>query len=135
MIIGVGIDLVRIEKVAALWKNHNERLRETIFTPAELQNIFHVKKLPEQFGQELKESQLKYLSVYFASKEAVIKILGFNTSVKYELNNIEATGDHVLSIKLNGPLIHSAEEKGISKFIGSWSYTKYLAAVCIIGEK
>jgi holo-[acyl-carrier protein] synthase len=64
MIFGVGIDVVRVDRIAAAWARHGEQFARRILMPQELA-VFRPGKRPERF-----------LAMRFAAKEACAKALG-----------------------------------------------------------
>ena len=63
-IYGIGIDLVRVERIRQAMERHPQRFRARIFTPAE-----------EEFCETLAAKYLSY-AARFAAKEAFSKALG-----------------------------------------------------------
>jgi holo-[acyl-carrier protein] synthase len=64
VIFGIGIDVVRVERIAAAYARHGETFAKRILMPQELA-AFRPGKRPE-----------RYLAMRFAGKEAVAKALG-----------------------------------------------------------
>ena len=64
MIIGVGTDLVPIERVQRLWARHGSRALERILTE------------PEQVLVASQRDPVRFLAMRFAGKEAVAKAFG-----------------------------------------------------------
>jgi len=64
MIFGVGIDILRADRVTAAYEQFGNRFAERILMPEELEH-FYAHKRPERF-----------LAMRFAAKEAVVKAMG-----------------------------------------------------------
>ena len=64
MIFGVGVDVVRVDRIAGAYARHGESFAKRILMPAELA-AFRPDRRPERF-----------LAMRFAGKEAVAKALG-----------------------------------------------------------
>jgi holo-[acyl-carrier protein] synthase len=64
MIHGIGTDIVKIERVAAIFERHGERLARHILMDSEFES-FRGDRRPQRF-----------LAMRFAAKEAVVKALG-----------------------------------------------------------
>ena len=64
MILGTGLDLVEVARIAGLVERHGERFLQRVFTPAELDYC-----LP-------RAARDQHLAGRFAAKEAVFKALG-----------------------------------------------------------
>lgn len=64
MIFGIGVDILRQERMEKVWTRHGERLVERILCEAE-RDEFALSKKP-----------LRFLTMAFAAKEACVKALG-----------------------------------------------------------
>ena len=64
MIFGIGTDVVRIERIEAVYARHGERFVERLLMPEE-RAAFHLYKRP-----------VRFLAMRFAAKEAIVKALG-----------------------------------------------------------
>lgn len=127
MIIGIGVDILSIEKVGSLWRDHRLRMADVVFTSEELQNLKSSK------GATRREAA--YLAKLFAVKEATIKALGIVGSVRYELSDIEVTGGKSPAIRLSGALRRHAMRKNMRRFLGSCSSEKEFAIAFVIGTQ
>ncbi|NLJ85226.1 MAG: holo-ACP synthase [Firmicutes bacterium] len=66
MIYGTGIDIIEIERVAAVWKRQGQRFLDRVYTPLE----------QERCLVGAPRAQWEKLAARFAAKEAVMKTLG-----------------------------------------------------------
>lgn len=66
MIYGVGIDIIEIERVAAVWRRKGQRFLERVYTPREQARCL----------RGAPKAQREKLAVRFAAKEAVMKAMG-----------------------------------------------------------
>lgn len=64
MIFGVGTDILRVERVAAAYERFGERFVRHLLMPEELTDFARTK------------NRVRFLSMRFAAKEAVVKALG-----------------------------------------------------------
>jgi holo-[acyl-carrier protein] synthase len=64
MIFGVGTDILKVERVASVYERFGERFVHHLLMPAELLG----------FGQT--KNPVRFLSMRFAAKEAIVKALG-----------------------------------------------------------
>lgn len=64
MIFGVGTDILKIERVASVYQRYGERFVRHLLMPEELQDFARTK------------NPVRFLSMRFAAKEAIVKALG-----------------------------------------------------------
>lgn len=64
MIFGVGTDILKVERVASVYERFGERFVRHLLMPEELQD----------FGRT--HNAVRFLSMRFAAKEAIVKALG-----------------------------------------------------------
>jgi len=120
MIAGIGIDLVKIERVAGLFKKFGERLEKKVLTSKER------KMLSEKF------SKIESLAARIAAKEAVIKAL--NAKNRIPLIDIEVLGAGPLEVRLKRRAASRlAEIKGKNVFV-SIAHESNLAIAVAIAE-
>ena len=123
MIYGVGIDLVKIERMKKVVERWGERFLERVFTKGEIAYCY-----------EKKEPYLS-LAVRFAAKEALIKAIGSAVSVSLtdiEVMNIE-TGKPLLKIK--GNLEGFFKENSIKRTHLSLSHEHEYGIACVVLEQ
>ncbi len=99
---GVGIDLIRIKRIARVYRRRPERFLKKIFTPQEIELIMK------------KGNPLPSIAARFAAKEAVAKALGCGIGVVRwcELEIIPGKRGKPRVI-LNGSAARWAEDSGI----------------------
>jgi holo-[acyl-carrier protein] synthase len=123
MVYGVGIDIVKIERLKKVIEKWEDRFLKRVFTQGEIAYCY-----------EKKEPYLS-LAVRFAAKEALIKAIG--SAVPVSFTNIEviniATGKPVL--KVNGRLEDFFREKFIKKAHLSLSHEHEYGIACVILEQ
>jgi holo-[acyl-carrier protein] synthase len=64
MIFGVGTDILKVERVGAVYERHGERFVQHLLMPDELRDFRQAK------------NPVRFLSMRFAAKEAIVKALG-----------------------------------------------------------
>ena len=118
MILGTGIDLVEVARIAELIGRHGERFLGRVFTPAEL-----VYSLPRA-GRE------QHLSGRFAAKEAVFKALGtgWAQGVSWKQVEVLATSGGAPEVRLSGPAAERLAAMGGERVHVSITHTQGLAA-------
>lgn len=123
MIIGHGIDVVEIPRLAELLGKHNDRFLERVFTPTERDYCCGKKR------------ELEHLAGRFAAKEAVLKVLGTGWIGKISWLDIEVINDPggQPRVTLRGECERIARELGIARVLLSISHTGTWAAASAIG--
>lgn len=123
MIYGIGIDLVRIERMKDVVERWGKKFLERVFTEAEISYCYE------------KKNPYLSLAVRFAAKEALIKAIGSEIAVS--LTDIEiansANGKPVL--KAGGKLEKFFQEKDIKQAALSLSHEKDYGVACVVLEK
>jgi len=123
MIVGVGIDLIEIEKIA---KNiHSKTFLRKIFTESEITDCKSVVNSPERFAGK------------FAAKEAFMKAIGKGIHqevwfIQIEVLNHESGAPYV---QVNGEAEASITKLGVKKIHASITHTKNIAAAVVILEQ
>ncbi len=123
MIYGVGIDIVKIERMKTAVERWGRRFLERVFTEDEIAYCY---------GKS--EPYLSF-SVRFAAKEAFIKAIG--SEVPVSLRDIEVMsnpgGRPVL--KVGGRIMSFFEEKAISRTHLSLSHEREFGVACVVVEQ
>jgi holo-[acyl-carrier protein] synthase len=123
MIYGIGIDLVKIERMKAVVDKWGKKFFERVFTENEIAYCY-----------ERKEPYLS-LAVRFAAKEALIKAIGsevFIPLMDIEVMNFE---NGKPSIKTKGKLEEFFKEKSIKHCHLSLSHEKEFGIACVVLER
>jgi len=123
MIYGIGIDIVKIERMKKVVEKWGRRFLDRVFTKEEISYCY-----------EKKEPYLS-LSVRFAAKEALIKAIGPVSPVSLtdiEIVNVEM-GKPILRVK--GKLESILKEKLIKKAHLSLSHEYEYGVACVVLEQ
>ena len=123
MIYGIGIDLIKIERMREAADKWGRKFLERIFTESEIKYCY-----------ERKEHYLS-LAVRFAAKEALIKAIGSEVFVPLtdiEIMNFE-NGKPL--IKAKGKLEEFFREKSIKHCHLSLSHEKEFGIACVVLER
>jgi holo-[acyl-carrier protein] synthase len=124
-IIGHGIDLVEVSRIAAMLEGHGARFVQRVFTPGEA----------ERGAGSRREAE--HLAARFAVKEAALKALGTGWSGGVAWTDIEvvrlASGQPTLNV--TGRAAELAAAQGVSEWRVSISHTgtHAMASVMSIG--
>ncbi len=123
MIIGHGIDVVEIPRLAQMLSKHGDRFVERVFTEA------------ERAYCRGRARELEHLAGRFAAKEAVLKVLGTGWSGQTSWQDVEVTNNEAgqPSVTLRGHSARVAEQLGVRKVFISISHTGDWAAASAIG--
>ncbi|MDP2754158.1 MAG: holo-ACP synthase [Nitrospirota bacterium] len=123
MIYGVGIDLVKIDRMKEVVEKWGQRFLERVFTAGEISYCYE------------KKNPYLSLSVRFAAKEALIKAIGSAGPVALtdiEVINVD-TGKPFL--KINGRLEVFIKEKSIRRAHLSLSHEHEYGVACVVLEQ
>jgi holo-[acyl-carrier protein] synthase len=126
LIVGVGTDLLLIERIRAYYKDCKPYL---------LQKVFSSRELAES---ERRPDAILYYATRFAGKEAVFKCFGINDGSKIRLNEIEILNSETGQprVTLHGQTAEVAKAIGIQRICISLSYdTDYATAYAIAEGK
>lgn len=120
MIIGVGVDLVSIERIGRIYKKYPERFLTRIFTDRELASF------------KERGSSLASLAARFAAKEAVLKAIGcgIGPAALNEVEIITSPGKQP-QVKLLAEALNLARERGINAFSLSMTHEPPFACAIV----
>jgi len=121
-VIGVGIDVAEVGRVAELVERHGKRFFERVFTPRELDYCLGRRRRNE------------HLAARFAAKEAVAKALGTGIGGRVRWRDIEVVRDEAgpVHIALLGGARDVARKLRITRVLVSLSHTSaYVAAQAV----
>ncbi len=122
MIYGIGIDIVKIERIKNASDKWGRRFFEKILTQGEISYCFE------------KKDPYPSLAVRFAAKEALIKAIGSEITVN--MKDIEVVNDKSgrPSIKIRSKLEEYFKEKKINHCHLSLSHEKEFGVACVVLE-
>lgn len=123
MILGIGIDIVKIERMRNACHRRTPHFVEKIYTKREIEYCYSKK---EPFSD---------LSARFAAKEALLKAFGIGWGRGISWTDMEIVEDGLGAPKLNffGSLEEKAREMGIKEAMLSLSHTgDYAIAVVVL---
>ena len=123
MIVGLGTDIVEVERIATMMAEHGDHFLERVFTPGEIAHC-----------RDRKESAPHYAGRW-AAKEAVMKVLGtgFTTDVGWTDIEVVTQPSGQPVIVLHGTTRETADRLGIANVLISISHTKNHATATAIG--
>lgn len=121
-ILGHGIDVIEVERIAQSLRDHGERFFERVFTRNERMYAENSKRRDE------------HLAARFAAKEAVMKALGtgWRDGVGWTDIEVVTLPNGQPTISLSGKSAQVADQLGIKHWSLSLTHTKSLAAASAI---
>lgn len=124
MIVGVGIDMVPIERVTGLLERRGERALRRLFTEAEARRCREGRHPPESFAAR------------FAAKEAFFKALGTGWGRGGAWTEVEVVSapSGAPSLRLSGAARELAERRGVRAIHLSLTHTGDTAAAFVVLE-
>jgi holo-[acyl-carrier protein] synthase len=125
MIIGIGTDIVEVDRIAKMIVDHGDHFLARVFTPGEISHC-----------QPRRESAPHYAGRW-AAKEAVMKVLGtgFTTEVGWTDIEIKVRPSGQPYVELHGSTQEVATRLGIDQIMISLSHTSSYATATAIGIK
>ena len=123
MIHGIGIDIVKVERMRKAVERWGERFLRRVFTEEEIAYAYG------------KTEPWLSLSVRFAAKEALIKAIG--SEIPVTLTDIEVTNSPggSPSFRMKGAVKNFFEEKAIMTAHLSLSHERDYGVACVVLEK
>ncbi len=124
MIVGLGIDLMEVARMAKALDAHGERLEERIFTPGERADC------------RGRADRMQALAARFAAKEAGLKALGTGWAGGLGFLHLEVvrTGSGKPELRLHGPAAERARLLGVVQAHVSLTHQRGMAAAVVVLE-
>ncbi len=124
MIVGIGIDMVEVDRVRRMIEKYGDGFVEKVFTPEEV-----------AFCAD-KANPAQHYAVRFAAKEAALKALGTGVRKGLVLKDVTVEREALLPprIVLYRGAKAKAEELGVAKWHVSLTHTEGMAAAYVIAE-
>jgi holo-[acyl-carrier protein] synthase len=124
LIVGCGIDLVKVERIEKIIKRWGNSFTSRIFT-----------SLEGEYCEKKKINKFQSYAGRFAAKEALLKSLGLGLKGA-NWKEIEVRNDKLGQpiIDISGKLKNIASAKGVSKYFVSISHTREYAIAQVILE-
>ena len=125
MIVGIGIDLVEIEKFEKAFGENDGRMLEQVFTEA------------ERSACAGRADRMLALAARFAAKEACMKALGTGWSAGISFKQVEVLRENGSppTLKLSGAAAARAEAIGARDFYVSLTHQPGIAAAVVILQR
>ncbi len=122
MILGVGTDVIEIDRIKEVFQDRDERMRDRVFTKKEWDYCF---KMKEPFT---------HLAARFAAKEAYFKCLGTGVMALHEIEVVKYPSGKP-GLELHGNTLKAWQKAGSPELHISLSHNKLVANAVVIMEK
>lgn len=124
MIIGIGMDLVEVSRVAALLERHGERGLRRLFTPGERERCLCAGRPAQSFAAR------------FAAKEAFLKAIGTGWAEGLGWTDVEvvSAASGAPELRLHGAAERLARKRGVDRVHLSLTHTDQLAGAYVVLE-
>lgn len=124
MILGTGVDIVEVERIARAVERQGDRLLRRLFTPAEI-----------AYCDASEPHRATRQAARFAAKEAVLKAFGIGLRmVRWTDVEVVRDGQGRPSVRLSGRLAELAAERGATRIHLSLSHTRNYAIAQVVVE-
>ncbi|RPJ74771.1 MAG: holo-[acyl-carrier-protein] synthase [Acidobacteria bacterium] len=123
MILGLGTDLVDVERFRRVTERHGDGFLERLFSPAEIAACRKMRRPAEQ------------LAARFAAREALLKALGTGLVGPMSWRDIEvlpAGARGVYTVEVRGAVRAEAERLGASRLLLAMTTTREVAAATVV---
>ena len=123
-VIAHGVDIVEIERIAAMLSEHGERFVERCFTDAE-----------REYAEASQKRRVERYAVRFACKEAVLKALGtgWRSGIGWHDIGVVHEPSGQPRVVLSGRCSEIGKNLQITRWLVSLSHTQTLAMASVIG--
>ncbi|MBN2432758.1 MAG: holo-ACP synthase [Acidobacteria bacterium] len=124
MIVGVGVDIIDIERLQGQWDSGNQRFFERVFTAGEIDYCARQHRPAVHFAAR------------FAAKEALFKALGTGLVAPFSWQQLEVKRDATGQPRLDcrGALAEHLSEQGNVRIHLTMSHTRTSAAAVVLLE-
>jgi len=123
MIIGIGTDIVEIDRIRSMIERHGDHFLQRCYTPAEI-----------EYSQRHRDSAVRFAGRW-AAKEAVVKVLGTGFVQGITFHDVDIVPLHTgqPTVKLSGEAGRIAQDLKISEIKLTISHARDYATATAIG--
>jgi len=124
MIVGIGVDIVKVSRIQKVLERHQQRFVERILHPNEL-SVYQEHSQP-----------LAYFAKRYAAKEALAKALGTGIAKGVNFDEIETRLDELgkPQLQLHGTTLLKAQQLGVKQLFISLSDEQDYAVANVVLE-
>ena len=122
---GLGMDLVRIDRIRRVLADHPDRFRARVFTPTECQD-----------AADRGAGEVASLAARFAAKEAALKALGTGrgSGIGWKDVEVRRTGSGAPILLLHGAAADRARMLGLSNWRVSLTHDRGTAGAVVVAD-
>ena len=127
MILGLGLDIARVDRVEAFLARYGERFVERVCTPGEQREAAKYTHL---------QAKANHLAGRIAAKEAAAKALGtgFTDGIKWKDFEVVREASGCPSLRATGVAAQKMTDRGVSNVVLSISHDGGMAAAVVVFE-
>lgn len=122
MIVGVGLDMTEIPRIAALVDRWGDRFLNRVFTAGERAHC------------QGRAREASHLAARFAAKEATLKALSVPQGLSWHEMEVCGGGNRPPSMVLSGRALAAADALGVGRLFLTLTHTDDVAAAVVIAE-
>ena len=122
MILGLGLDLAEVPRIARLMSEWGERFLERVFTAAERDYALG------------RAHAASHLAARFAAKEALLKALRVPPGISWQDIEVVGGGQRAPELSLRGRAAAAAADLGVVRLHLSLTHTDEVAAAVVVAE-
>jgi len=122
---GLGMDLVRIDRIRRVLADHPDRFRARVFTPTECQD-----------AADRGAGEVASLAARFAAKEAALKALGTGrgSGIGWKDVEVQRTGSGAPILLLHGAAADRARMLGLTNWRVSLTHDRETAGAVVVAD-
>lgn len=123
MILGIGTDIVEIERIRSMVERHGDHFLQRCYTSVEI-----------EYAKRHRDSAVRFAGRW-AAKEAVVKVLGTGFVQGITFHDVEIIALHTgqPTVKLSGEAARIASERRIAEIMITISHAREYATATAIG--
>lgn len=122
MIVGVGIDLAEVDRIAHMLKRWGDSFTYRIYTDGE-----------REYSMSRANAAM-HLAARFAAKEATLKALGVPSGLSWHEMEVVGGGREAPLLVLRGQALAAADRLGVVRMHLSLTHTRDVAGAVVIAE-
>lgn len=123
MIVGLGLDVCEIDRIAGMLERWKTRFTQRVFTDGEREYAMN------------KTEPAQHFAARFAVKEATLKALSVPRGLSWREMEVVGGGNRAPTLKLSGVAKEAADALGITSFHVTISHAANVAVAVVIAEK